>query len=274
MKSISSIHGSIKPKKLFSKAALISLSLALALAGCEKETAKAPAELASKIETLEMRAPNCPSADECTVVNIRREVFADQPALNDAIYEQMLRQLQGNGEPDADPQDSLEKVAQKFIDEAASVSDISAAQWRLDGDAKKLARYGDLLTITVNSYLYTGGAHGMPVARWLNWDLAQERRVSLADVLEPGQEEAFWKLAAAAHQQWLDTQKTDEDFRQNWPFAHSDDFKLDHNGLELLYGVYTLGPYAMGEVKLSVPREKLKGVVRDNYLSQAGNHSD
>lgn len=272
--SISTILGPIQSKIPFSTAVLISLSLALGLAGCEKEAARAPAELESKIETLEMRAPNCPSADECTLVNIRREVFADRPALNDAIYEQMLQQLQGNGETAAEPQESLEKVAQKFIQEAASVSDISAAQWRLDGDAKKLARYGDLLTITVNTYLYTGGAHGMPVAHWLNWDLTQERQLSLADVIEPGQEEAFWKLVAESHQQWLDTQNTDKDFRQNWPFAHSDDFKLDHDGLVLLYGVYTLGPYSMGEVKLSVPKEKLKGVIRDKYLSQTGNPRD
>lgn len=243
----------------------------LALTACDNRAPARAAPLVSNMETQEWRAPDCESEERCTSVEIKREVFADRPALNEAIREQLLKQLQGNGEAPETAASSLEQVAQAFIDDAAKVSDISSAGWQLTGDAKKLAQQGNLLTVAVSSYIYSGGAHGMPVTRWLNWDLAADKPVALADVIAPGAEEKFWSLAQAAHGQWLDTQNMDADFRQNWPFVHSDDFRLTDAGLVLLYGVYTLGPYSMGEVELTIPREQLAGVVREVYLPEAGN---
>ena len=252
----------------------LALILLFGLAGCGQEKNVAPAALDSRVETLELRPPGCTSPDACTSVNIRREVFVDRPALNDAIYAQMLQQLQGNDDGSSAPLNALDKVAQKFLDDAAAVTVTSAAQWQLNGDAKQLARYGNLLTIEVNSYLYTGGAHGMPVSHWLNWELAGDQPVTLAELIEPEQENAFWALAEEAHRQWLATQQVDSDFQQNWPFTESEDFRLTDTGLVLLYGVYTLGPYSMGEVELTLPREKLAGVVRANYLNTTGNSGD
>ena len=261
-------------KRLFGNGLLISTMLLLVLAGCERDSATEPMALTSQTESLEMTAPGCASPDDCASVMISRQVFADRPALNDAVYEQLLQQLQGNGESGDTPLDSLDKVAQKFIEDAATDSEISAARWQLNGNVKTLARRGNLLTLATSTYLYTGGAHGMPVTRWLNWDLAKDSRVTLGDVIVPGQEKNFWKMAEEAHRQWLDTQNAREDFRQNWPFAQTDDFRLTEKGLILFYGVYTLGPYSMGEVELTIPREKLAGVIREPYLPDTGNHSD
>ena len=244
--------------------ALVS-ALLLGIAGCGKEPGGTQEALDSKLETLEIHAPNCPSPDECTSVTIRREVFSDHPALNDAVYEQLLKQLQGSGESGEASLDSLDKVAEKFIADAAAASEISVAQWQLNGDAKKLARRGNILTIVINSYLFTGGAHGMPVSHWLNWDLAEEKLLSLDDVIAAGKEEAFWKLAEEAHKLWLDAQTVNSEFRQNWPFARTDDFRLTDGGMVLLYGVYTLGPYSMGEVELTLPKEKLAHLLRESY---------
>lgn len=243
----------------------------LPLTACDRREPALSVPLTSEVETQEWRAPDCESEERCTSVEFKREVFADRPALNDAVRSQMLKQLQGNGEAPETAASSLDEVAQAFIDDAAEASDISSAGWQLTGDAKKLAQQGNLLTVAVSSYIYSGGAHGMPVTRWLNWDLAEDKPVALSDVIEPGAEEKFWALAQAAHGQWQDTQNMDGDFRQNWPFVRSDDFRLTDAGLVLLYGVYTLGPYSMGEVELTIPREQLAGVVREVYLPEAGN---
>ena len=114
----------------------------------------------------------------------------------------------------------------------------------------------------------------MPVSHWLNWDLAADTEVKLADVIRPGQDEAFWKKAEAAHQLWLDAQNADEDFRQNWPFDRTEDFRLSDKGLVLLYGVYTLGPYSMGQVELTIPNENLAGTLREAYLVSPEHNDD
>ncbi|WP_346838696.1 DUF3298 domain-containing protein [Microbulbifer sp. SAOS-129_SWC] len=242
-------------------------SLLWTLTACEKQQAAAEVPLSSKLETNEWRAPACKDDKDCTAVVIRREVFTNHPALNDAIRTQLLEQLQGNGEAAESPANtSFAQLAQNFIAEAAKVSDMSVAHWQMNGEAEKLARHGNLLTVAINTYTYSGGAHGMPVTHWLNWDLAQDKRVILNDIIEPGQEGAFWNLARDEHEQWLQAQKADADFRSSWPFQHSEDFQLTEKGVVLLYGVYTLAPYSSGEVELTVPHAKLEGVVRKAYL--------
>lgn len=246
---------------------LIALLLALA-AGCEERATPAKGgavALESERETLERSAEGC-EGEDCASVSVTRELFKQRPALNNAVLQRLLRQLQSDGE-DAKPADSLQAVADAFLAEAAQVSGISAARWQLSGEAKQLARRGDLLTVEIDTYSYTGGAHGMPVRSWLNWDLAADRAVSLDQVIIPGQATAFWERAQAAHQRWLENEaEADEDFRKNWPFQRSEDFRFDNKGLVLLYGVYTLGPYALGQVELTLPWNELSGVVRENYL--------
>ncbi|WP_226664645.1 DUF3298 and DUF4163 domain-containing protein [Microbulbifer aggregans] len=239
------------------------------LVACEKGRSAKPMPLTSEMETLEFLAPDCASGDDCTSVAITREVFAGQPALNEAIQRQLLQQLQGNGGESGTTGDgSLEDVAEAFIAEAAQAADISAAPWDLSGEAKTLGRRGNLLTVEVSTYIYSGGAHGMPATHWLNWDLTADKEVTLDDVIKPQQEMAFWELVEAAHKRWLDKQKADDDFRNNWPFARTEDFRFDDEGMVLLYGVYTLAPYSSGFVELKVPREALNTVVLAPYLAQ------
>ncbi|MBN8429296.1 DUF4163 domain-containing protein [Microbulbifer salipaludis] len=261
---LNSMRPMLQNSKLLKTVTVILLVIS-AVSGCEKENSEPAAALNSEAEALEMLAPNCASPEDCTSVSIRREVYIDHPALNDAVYEQLLQQLQGDVDSSTPSLDSLDKVAQKFIDDAADVADMSAARWELNGDTKMLARRGDVLTIVISSYVYSGGAHGMPVRHWLNWDLAKQSKLSLADVIEAEKEDEFWQAAEEAHRQWLDAQGADADFRQNWPFARSSDFRMTDDGLELLYGVYTLGPYSMGEVTLTLPMEKIAGLLRAPY---------
>ncbi|MFV8781054.1 DUF3298 domain-containing protein [Microbulbifer sp. SA54] len=252
----------------FSRIGLV-LTAALVLVACEKADSAKQVPLTSEVKILELRAPDCGRDEDCPSVAITREVFAGQPALNEAIQRQLLHQLQGNGdESGASGGGSLEDVAKAFIAEAAQAADVSAAQWDLSAEAKILNRRGNLLTVEISTYIYSGGAHGMPAMHWLNWDLAADSEVTLDDVIKPQQKEAFWALVEAAHKHWLEKQKADDDFRNNWPFARTENFRFDDEGMVFLYGVYTLAPYSSGFVELNVPRGELDKVILDTYLLQ------
>lgn len=250
----------------------IAVFTTLLLAGCDRQiqTAAAPD---SHRETLERRTPGCSengenNNKECASVTVEWEVFKGRPALNNAIRERLVRQLRGNGE-EGQSMDSLEAVADAFLAEAArSPAATSAARWQLTGEAKRLSQRGDLLTVAIHSYTYTGGAHGLPVTRWLNWDLAVDKPVSLQQLLQPGRGEDFWRRAEEAHRRWLEKQDADGDFRRIWPFQKTADFRFDGDGMVLLYGVYQLAPYASGQVELAVPWKELRGVVRSEYLPE------
>ena len=248
---------------------LLALLVVTGLAGCEQGASKQLAPLETETQTLELRAPNCPEEDGCTTVTIKREIYARHAELNQTLKKMLLDQLQGFGEAKTTTKNiGLEQVAQDFIAEAEKVTGMSSANWQLNGEVKTLARSGELLTVAISTYIYSGGAHGMPATQWLNWDLAKDREVKLSDVIAPQQENAFWQLAQVEHQNWLEAMSADEGFRQNWPFQRSEDFRFTQDGLVLRYGVYTLGPYSMGDVELVMPREKLSGLIKASYLSQ------
>lgn len=225
------------------------------------------ADLDATAQTLERRLPGC-DGEDCPAVSVTWPAFAQRDALNQAVETQLIRQLAGNGEDDGSQATSLAGVADAFLADASNLPNGAAHGWQLTGEAKLLARRGDLATVRIETYEFTGGAHGMPATHWLNWDLATDRPVALGDILQPGQEHAFWAVAQAAHQQWLeDEANADDDFRGAWPFQKTGDFRLTDNGVRLLYGVYTLGPYVMGMPELTLPREDLQGVVKATFLS-------
>ncbi|MFC6634215.1 DUF3298 and DUF4163 domain-containing protein [Microbulbifer taiwanensis] len=262
----------MQPGRIFSKSIVPALFLGalVSLSGCggEREAARNDAtigKLDSRLETLERRASNCAAGRDCASVSISREVFEQRPALNKAVLRLLVRQLQGNGE-DQTSASSLEEIADIFLAEAAQMEEISSAVWQLTGEARRLSRRGKLLTVEINSYRYTGGAHGMPSVHWLNWNLSSAEQVSLEQVIGDGKEKRFWKEAQAAHRRWQDKQPgSNRDFRQMWPFQRSEDFRLDDEGLVLLYNVYTLGPYVLGPVQLTIPWKDLRDVVREQY---------
>jgi len=256
-------------------AATAALTALLSLAGCDGARDREPdatdsrapiGKLESKLETFERRASGCAAGQDCAAVSVSREVFEQRPALNRTVRRLLIRQLQGNGE-DQTSATSLEEVADNFLAEAAQAEGVSSAPWQLTGEARRLSRRGNLLTVEINSYLYTGGAHGMPSVHWLNWDLATGEAVSLDQIIQGGREREFWREARAAHQRWLDDQPgANREFRKMWPFRRSEDFRLGDEGLVLLYGVYVLGPYVLGPVQLTIPWEELRDLVREQYL--------
>ncbi|WP_164248054.1 DUF4163 domain-containing protein, partial [Stenotrophomonas maltophilia] len=67
--------------------------------------------------------------------------------------------------------------------------------WSSYLQAKVREQHDGLVIIELSSYLFTGGAHGMPGRGFINYDRRQHKVLSLQDMLVPGQEEAFWKQA-------------------------------------------------------------------------------
>ncbi|HEX5678948.1 MAG TPA: DUF3298 domain-containing protein [Alcanivorax sp.] len=265
------------------------LAALLALSACDNGPDKTPAgepvqgqnegdtpataadeeELETRTETLRRSADNC-SGDDCAKVAVDLVLYEGHPELNQAVRRRMVQQLAG-GEDQGPPPASLEETAERFLSTAAEIPGEGARGWELSGESRQLGRWKGLLTVAIDSYEFTGGAHGLPVTRWLNWDLAAHRPVSLGQVIQPGQEDAFEQAARRAHDRWLEKEvDSDQDFRQAWPFQESSDFRLTRKGLVLHYNVYSIAPYVMGQPTLTLPWKDLEGVIREEYWPDSG----
>lgn len=213
---------------------------------------------------LKKSAAQC-DGDGCPQVRIAWLNYEEQPVLNKAI-ETRLASMLVRMEGDAVHDGSIEGLADAFLADATDIAMAPEQGWELRATVKQQRCENGLLTLSMESYEYTGGAHGQPNVGYFHWDLDRQQWLTLEDLLVPAENDTFWALAKQAHEDWLNQQELDDTFRESWPFEKTDDVYFNGKGLVLQYNVYHIAPYAMGQPKLVLPYDALKGIVREKYL--------
>ena len=203
----------------------------------------------------EQRPSGC-QGDSCPLVNIDTLQFAGEPVLEHLIDERLRRLAVDT--PQARLPDSLAEHQAEFLKNAEP-------GWASYLQAKLRERHGDLLVIELSSYRYTGGAHGQPGRGFINYDHRRDRELRLQDVLVPGQEGRFWRVARQAHQRWLAENGHDGEFAARWPFRQTPHIALLADGVLLKYDVYSIAPYSSGHPELFIAREQLAGILKADY---------
>lgn len=125
------------------------------------------------------------------------------------------------------------------------------------------------ITVLMEAYSYTGGAHGSSQQTFLTLDIEHKRLLKLDDVIVSGQRARLSALARQAFVQWVKESQPDselKDYLQFWPFQMTSNFYLSADGLVLQYGEYEIGPYAVGLPRLTIPYADLQGIIKPVYL--------
>ncbi|WP_321155522.1 RsiV family protein [Psychrobacter sp. LV10R520-6] len=118
----------------------------------------------------------------------------------------------------------------------------------------------------VNSYVFTGGAHGMPYSEYLIFDPSTKKQVRLEDMLQKGKKSDFEALAYDAYKTWVKTVDQDvSSYEKNWPFISNDNVTLTDKGIDIRYQHYSIGPYAYGMPILSIPYDKLRRIIKPHF---------
>ena len=140
--------------------------------------------------------------------------------------------------------------------------------WNIGLQNRILHQSGPLLTLQLDVYTYSGGAHGIEVTRYLNIDRSRGNAIlTLADILLPGKEAAFWGLVRIRHNALRKEMALDEaDFANAWPFQTTGNFAITAKGVVLKYQAYDLGPYALGQPEFLITRDQLVAIVRPEFL--------
>jgi hypothetical protein len=119
----------------------------------------------------------------------------------------------------------------------------------------------------ISSYVYTGGAHGMPYSEYLVFDPSTKKQVTLDDMLISGKKPRFEALAYDAYKGWVKTVAEDvSSYEKNWPFTLSDNVTLTDTGVSIRYQHYSIGPYAYGMPVLNIPYSKLDKVIKPRFI--------
>jgi len=130
-----------------------------------------------------------------------------------------------------------------------------------------LGHVDDFELFEISSYVYTGGAHGMPYSEYLVFDPSTKKQVTLDDMLISGQKPRFEALAYDAYKTWVKTVAEDvSSYEKNWPFTLSDNVTLTDAGVSIRYQHYSIGPYAYGMPVLNIPYNKLDKVIKPHFI--------
>jgi len=125
----------------------------------------------------------------------------------------------------------------------------------------------DVELIKIDSYEFTGGAHGIPYRENLMFDQKLKRQIKLNDILITGKKPKFEAQAYDAYKKWVATFDKDlKNYEKNWPFSLSDNIMLTDKGVDLLYQPYAIAPYASGMPTLTIPYRQLNGIIKPQYV--------
>lgn len=252
--------------------------LCLSLIFCSCKWAKKPdikAAIAKdtlkyQYQTFKQRADDCGNKPDssCTVVTIKYPVFKNEGALNDSVRLRLAKRF-----PQEKADTSWKNNTAKFMD--AYKADVKTNSrkgmfYTLDGEAAVVRQDSGLTTIQIDSYAFSGGAHGMDFTDFINWDTQSHKNLTLSDVLVDNYLPRLNQIAEKIFRQQeklSDTASLARDyFFKDARFSVNNNFLITPVGIRFLYNVYEIKPYAAGQTDLLVPYTQIKKLLKPNTV--------
>ncbi|SHI40438.1 DUF3298 and DUF4163 domain-containing protein [Pseudozobellia thermophila] len=230
------------------------LLLLVFLIGCQEERNLT-------FETLDLDETRCSECPE-VVIHIPKAVGKSKvgQTVNTALQEEIIEILNYDDEVEAS---SIKEAVKSFSQgywEIKKLYPEEASVW--EATIKGAVSYEDdeLLTIELDSYLFTGGAHGYSSKRYLNFDKVKGKELENRELFRDRKEfEAF------AEQKFRSQENIplDGPINSTGFMFESDTFHLPENigfteaGIKLLYNPYEVASYADGPIEIILPFEDI-----------------
>ena len=220
------------------------------------------------------------SDDRSESMNIGFDLEIPTGGIKDNALENVRKCLIGNlfgdgcdctVDSDADIKDLIDqhiaRLAAEYRRESAelleTLEDTDSELGCLNREFFYTARFGEpfrgLQSCVVETYSYTGGAHGGTVRTGLCFSLSDGMRVLENDLFKPGYKETLDKLLRAR----LCSKAESEGFADsifNRDIEANGNFYISPEGVNYIYGQYEIGPYSLGIIELDLSWDELESI--------------
>ena len=207
--------------------------------------------------------PDCKGSD-CPVIKVKRLSFSGRARFNAFLDQTMATMVQMDSNQ-AQTFKSFNEFAEYFWQVAKPRDEVVVEASVKRGDE-------DLVVIQIDSYIFTGGAHGLSTTQYINWLPQTDRLLSLETMLLPNKMPAFQNQLKKQHEVWLrqnrEAIQNPTSYKKKWPFIQNDNAALLKEGVAITYDPYSIAPYSFGRPTLIVPYKDLKGILRPELLPQ------
>ncbi len=138
-------------------------------------------------------------------------------------------------------------------------------RWAMERKIKVENLSDSIFSLSKEEYYYMGGAHPNSTTNFINFDLQSGNAIELTDIIEPGYQEQLNKIAEDIFRkkQGLEPGETLSDagyWFEDDKFKLNDNFLIEEIGLLFVFNPYEVAAYAVGEIEVFIPIEKLEEI--------------
>ena len=224
---------------------------------------------------LEIRHFENESCENCPLVQISipeaRENTPLGKSINQSVQEEIIELLDFDQENNATDIEGAMQAFKMGFQNLQKEFPEEMTGWEARVDGSKSYEDTEILTLKLDTYIFTGGAHGYGASTYLNFDKEAAVEIGGAELLNDPEE--FLKLAEAVFRKQYDIPEgtpinsTGFMFEEN-QFILPENLGLSVDGLVLHYNPYEAASYADGALILKIPMEKVRP-----YLKKGGKES-
>jgi hypothetical protein len=194
--------------------------------------------------------------------------FASYPYFENEKINQLLR-----SSILIDGEDSVQQAAEsflsgfnEFVEDSADPSYHTA--WFREVRANVLINRPNVLSIATDIDDFSGGAHGNHVKLIANFDLKNDKKIALDDLVSKEKRKEFLKIAEKFFRKTerLSDQEQLEGkyFFENGQYSLAENFGLERENLLFYYNPYEIKSYAEGTTALRIPYQAIEHLLTDS----------
>ena len=205
--------------------------------------------------------PGCTGA-ECPSLKIRRLAFSGHDRFNKFLDETLASLAELDTKQNA-PFKTLAAFQKYFFA-------VAKPRWEVVLEAGVRRETPALVVVQLDSYVFSGGAHGASTTQYINWLPKVDRLLTLETMILPSAAKKFEQALRRQHAEWLKTntaaQENPAAYSKEWPFTMSDNVALLAEGLAVTYDPYVLAPYSFERPTFVIPYSELNGILRPELM--------
>lgn len=220
------------------------------------------------------------------LINFAYPSKSSDELLKDTLYKYFIAACFGDKYMGEKPQEVVKQYTETYIseyrrdlepmyleDEKDKENESSVGAWYsyYKGIESHVQLYEkNLLVYRINYNEYTGGAHGIYMTTYLNFDLGLMRPLRLDDIFVGDYQEPLtdliWNQLMADNGAKTRAELEDMGYGSTGEIAATENFYLNKDGITFYYNVYDITPYAMGPVIVSLPFQMLEHMLGSNPI--------
>ena len=187
-----------------------------------------------------------------------------QKAINDDLKLLQTDFMQRLGDLFADANEYTAAMADAGIDDALFAMDLKVRDAYVNGD---------VLSIVLEEYSYTGGAHGSSLRCAFNYDLKDGHLLAWEEI------SADSSTLAKTLKEYIIAQASSNSYDDYYFFDYYEEYLdsafgdgtwyFSNEGLTIIYNQYTIAPYAAGIIEFTIPLEEIEQLALNTNNSES-----